>query len=149
MQRLLVTLTVVEILALAIVLVVYLVAIARSLRRTSATLGKVSFGVRAIEVQALPIGPGVTRINGQLTTIAGALDGLAGLAEAAAPNGQATTPAAASAPPPPAPVTPSQGTMPSSWPAAGPHDPGPAKPVDVPPPPPAGPVGPRADTSRG
>lgn len=44
-----------------------------------------SFGVRAIETQCAPIGPGVTRINEQLVGIAGALDGVAGLAERTAP----------------------------------------------------------------
>jgi uncharacterized protein YoxC len=87
---LLVVLTVVEVLALVITLALYLVAITRTLRRTSRTLAKVSFGVRAIETQCAPIGPSVTRINGQLDTIAGALAGVAGLAGAAAsqPNGK-------------------------------------------------------------
>ncbi|MBA2318594.1 MAG: hypothetical protein H0V93_12575 [Euzebyales bacterium] len=85
MTRLLVTLTVIEVLALVITLAVYLVAIVRTLRRTSQNLAKVSFGVRAIETQCAPIGPGVTRINEQLAGIAGALDGVAGLAERAAP----------------------------------------------------------------
>jgi hypothetical protein len=65
-------------------LVFYLVRITRSLRATSALLGKVTFGVRAIERQCEPIGPSVTRINGQLGVIAGALDGVAELAETAA-----------------------------------------------------------------
>lgn len=65
-------------------LAVYLVRIARSLRATSALLGKVTFGVRAIETQCESIGPSVIRINEQLAVIAGAVDGVAGLAEAAA-----------------------------------------------------------------
>lgn len=76
MTRLLVTLTVIEILILVIVLAVYLIQIAASLRRTADKLAKTSFGVRAIETQCEPIGPSVLRINGQLEAIAGALDGL-------------------------------------------------------------------------
>lgn len=81
MRTLLIVLTVVEIVIFLGAVVGYLVAIEHSLARTSTLLGKVSFGVRAIEKQAEPIGPGVTRVNEQLTAIAGALDGLAGLAE--------------------------------------------------------------------
>jgi uncharacterized protein YoxC len=87
MTRLLITLTVIEVLALVITLAIYLVAISRTLRRTSKSLAKVSFGVRAIETQCAPIGPSVTKINGQLETIAGALAGVAALAGAAAPEG--------------------------------------------------------------
>ncbi|MDP9444919.1 MAG: hypothetical protein M3P83_11465 [Actinomycetota bacterium] len=80
MTALLVVLTLVEIALVAVVLVVYLVAIARSLRRTATLLAKVSFGVRAIESQCAPIGPSVTRINEQLTGISAALGQLATLA---------------------------------------------------------------------
>ncbi len=85
MIPLLITLTVIEVLALVITLAVYLVAITRTLRRTSKSLAKVSFGVRAIETQCTPIGPSVVKINGQLETIAGALAGVAELANTAAP----------------------------------------------------------------
>lgn len=83
MRTFLVIATVVEIALLVGALAVYLVLIARSLRATSALLGKVTFGVRAIETQCQPIGPSVVRINQQLAVIGGALDGIAGLAEAA------------------------------------------------------------------
>ena len=79
-------LTVLTILLVAIVLAVvavYLVAIARTLRRTAGYLGKVSFGVRAIESQTAPIGPGVIRINEQLSAISAGLAALAGLARSA------------------------------------------------------------------
>lgn len=76
MRTVLVILTVVEIVAVVGVLAVYLIAIARSLGRISDNLGKVSFGVRAIETQTSSIGPSVVRANEQLTAIAGALDGL-------------------------------------------------------------------------
>ncbi|MBA2387773.1 MAG: hypothetical protein H0V69_11890 [Acidimicrobiia bacterium] len=84
MRTLLIIGTLVEIALVIGALAVYLVLIARSLRATSALLGKVTFGVRAIETQCQSIGPSVIRINGQLGVITGALDGVAGLAEAAA-----------------------------------------------------------------
>ncbi len=82
MRTLLIVLTVVEILVVVGVLAGYLIAIARSLGRISQNLGKVSFGVRAIETQAESIGPSVTRINEQLNAIAGALDTVSTKAEA-------------------------------------------------------------------
>lgn len=85
MRTLLVVLTVGEILLLVVVLAVYLVKIARSLRSISTYLAKVSFGVRAIETQCAPIGPSVVRINEQLAAIAHALDGLGKLASAKRP----------------------------------------------------------------
>jgi len=82
MTALLVVLTIHEIVIVAAALVFYLLRITGSLRRTSTLLGKVSFGVRAIETQCSSIGPGVVKINDQLVGIAGALDDLAGLADA-------------------------------------------------------------------
>jgi MFS superfamily sulfate permease-like transporter len=81
---LLVVLTLLEIVIVVGVLVAYLVAISRSLRRTTVLLGKVSFGVRAIETQCAPIGPSVLTINSQLVGIAAALGTVTGLAEQAA-----------------------------------------------------------------
>jgi hypothetical protein len=84
MSALLITLTVVEIVLVLIVLVYYLMRIAASLRRTSVLLGKVAFGVRAIETQCNVIGPAVLTVNDQLTGVAGALADLTNLADAAA-----------------------------------------------------------------
>lgn len=84
MTALLVTLTVVEILLVAVVLVYYLARIAGSLRRTSVLLGKVSFGVRAIETQCQVIGPSVLQVNDQLAGVADALADLTDLADSAA-----------------------------------------------------------------
>jgi hypothetical protein len=84
MTALLVTLTVVEIVLVFVVLVYYLVRIAASLRRTAALLGKVAFGVRAIETQCEVIGPAVVTVNGQLGGVAQALRDLTDLADAAA-----------------------------------------------------------------
>ncbi len=89
-RGLLITLTAVEIVIFLGAVVVYLVRIARSLQATSTNLAKVSFGVAAIEMQCAPIGPVVTRINGQLEGIVGALTRVVDLAEARWPadNGQ-------------------------------------------------------------
>ncbi len=84
MIPLLVTLSILEIVAVAGVLVVYLLKIGGSLRRTAVLLGKVSFGVRAIETQCSAIGPSVVAINGQLAAIAAGLGDLTELAGAGA-----------------------------------------------------------------
>ena len=81
MRALLVVLTVAEILILVGALAAYLIAIARALSRISELLGKVTFGVRAIETQCASVGPSVVRVNEQLTVIAGALDGVSAKAE--------------------------------------------------------------------
>jgi len=84
MTALLVTLTLLEIAVVLVVLVYYLVRIAASLRRTSVLLGKVAFGVRAIETQCSSIGPSVVTINEQLSGVSGALRDLTRLADDAA-----------------------------------------------------------------
>lgn len=91
MTALLVVLTLIEIALVVGVLVYYLVAISRSLRRTSQTLAKVAFGVRAIETQCSAIGPSVLALNDRLTTVRGALVDLTDLAEGAAATGPAGT----------------------------------------------------------
>ena len=83
MTALLVTLTLVEIAAVVLVLVVYMVAISRSLRRTSQTLAKVAFGVRAIETHCEAIGPSVVDLNARLPAVRDAFVQLAELAGAA------------------------------------------------------------------
>ena len=77
MRKWLIAATLGEVLLLVAVLAGYLIAIAERLRRVSSTLGKVTFGVRAIEKQTQPIGPVVKDINSALEQVAGALDGLA------------------------------------------------------------------------
>lgn len=81
MTRLLLTLTVLEILALVAVLAVFLVLIAKHLRSISATLAKITFGVRAVDQQCATIGPGVSQINRALQEINNVLPGLAAEAE--------------------------------------------------------------------
>lgn len=78
MNTVLIILTLVEVLLVVLVLAGYLVAIARSLRRISATLGLVTFGVRAIESQTAPIGPALGTVNGALEQVAGALQDIVG-----------------------------------------------------------------------
>jgi len=84
MTALLTVLTIAEIVVLVVVLVYYLLRIAGSLRRTSVLLGKVAFGVRAIETQCSSIGPAVLTVNDQLSGISAALDNVTVLAHARA-----------------------------------------------------------------
>lgn len=70
---LLITLTVVEILALVAVLAVYVVLVTRRLRSISSNLGRIAFGVRAVETQLERIGPAATRVNHGLGTLATSL----------------------------------------------------------------------------
>jgi len=83
MKTALIVATLVELTLLVLVLAFYLIAIARALRKVSATLGLVTFGVRAIEKQTQPIGPVLGEINGALEQVAGALQGLVGAKPAA------------------------------------------------------------------
>ncbi len=85
MTTLLITLTILEIAIVLLVLVGYLIAIAKSLRRTSELLGKVAFGVRAIETQCESVGPAVVTLNERLETVAGALADLSDLTQARTP----------------------------------------------------------------
>ena len=77
MKAALITVTLVELGLLVLVLAAYLIAIAGVLRRTSSTLGLITFGVRAIEKQTEPIGPVLSEINGALEQVAGALEQVA------------------------------------------------------------------------
>jgi uncharacterized protein YoxC len=78
MRTLLIVLTLVEVTILVVVLAVYLIAIAATLRKISHTLGLVTFGVRAIEKQTEPIGPVAADINGALGQVADALEEVTG-----------------------------------------------------------------------
>lgn len=94
----LVTLSVLEIVLFIAAVAFYLVRVGDSLQRSAATLAKVTFGVRAVESQCAPIGPVVTRINGQLGIIADELGVLAGLAGALGVPGPVPAPRAPRAP---------------------------------------------------
>jgi hypothetical protein len=84
MTTALVILTVVEVAVVVGVLAVYLIAIDRRLRGISAYLGKIAFGVRAVETQTSSIGPSVLRINATLREIDAALGPIAEKAQRAA-----------------------------------------------------------------
>jgi hypothetical protein len=76
-----VILSIVDVLALVIVLAYFLNRVARLLNSISATLGKVTFGVRAVESQCAVIGPAADEINANLTVAAGNLEHAAIAAE--------------------------------------------------------------------
>jgi hypothetical protein len=59
-------LTIVEIAGLVAVLALFLTIVAKQLNSISATLAKITFGVRAVETMCAVIGPAVERINGNL-----------------------------------------------------------------------------------
>jgi hypothetical protein len=63
-------LSIVDVLLLVIVLAFFLNWVARLLNSISATLGKVTFGVRAVETQCAVIGPAADQINANLTAAA-------------------------------------------------------------------------------
>lgn len=76
-----IVLTLVDIVALVLVLVYFLNRIARQLRSVSATLAKITFGVRAVETQCAVIGPAADIINANLADAAGGITMAANLAE--------------------------------------------------------------------
>lgn len=80
--QLLVTLTVVEIVALVVVLALFVVLITRRLRSIANALGQVSNGViRAIQGDVCLVGAGAAILNRKLNAIAGVLPVLAEKAE--------------------------------------------------------------------
>lgn len=81
MNTWLIVLTVFEIVLALGVVAGYLIAIGNRLHSISANLGKVAFGVRAIESQTAAIEPAAVRLNQELEAITGALPGIAEAAE--------------------------------------------------------------------
>ncbi len=77
-----VTLVLVGVLVLA--LAFYLFRVVLILRAVNDTLGKVTFGVRAIAYRVEPVGAVVGDLNANLVAVAGALEGL--LAKAQTPK---------------------------------------------------------------
>ena len=75
MKTALIVVTLAEVAVLVVVLALYLIAIAGTLRSVARTLGLVTFGVRAIEKQTEPLGQVLGEINGALEQIAEALGG--------------------------------------------------------------------------
>ncbi|MDQ6616905.1 MAG: hypothetical protein M3083_19690 [Actinomycetota bacterium] len=84
MTTVLIICSIIDILALVIVLAFFLAWVARLLNSISATLGKVTFGVRAVETQCAVIGPAADQINSNLRATAGNLEQAAMAAEALA-----------------------------------------------------------------
>jgi hypothetical protein len=62
-----------EVAVLVLVLAVYLLSIASTLRTVARTLGLVTFGVRAIEKQTEPLGPVLRDVNAGLEQVAALL----------------------------------------------------------------------------
>jgi hypothetical protein len=79
--RLLVFFTVFEIALVVLTLAYFLNRVARQLNHISATLAKVTFGVRAVETQCAVIGPAADRVNANLGEAAAGLEKAAVLAE--------------------------------------------------------------------
>lgn len=79
-------LSLVEIATLVLVLAIYLTVIGHQLSSISATLAKITFGVRAVEQMCSVIGPAVDRINGNLQDVAGGLSEAAAYGERLAPR---------------------------------------------------------------
>ncbi|WP_219415779.1 hypothetical protein [Pseudonocardia nigra] len=73
-RKTLIALTIAEVAALVGVLAGYLVTIARRLAHVSTTLGKITFGVRAIETQTASIGPALSATNSSLEQVARRLE---------------------------------------------------------------------------
>jgi hypothetical protein len=85
--ELLVTLTVVEIVALVIVLALFVILITHRLRSVANALGQVSGGIiRAIHGDVFLVSPGAAILNRQLNAIAGALPAIAQKAESLPPK---------------------------------------------------------------
>ena len=74
MKTVLIVLTLAELALLVLVLAVYLLSIAATLRTVARTLGLVTFGVRAIEKQTEPLGPVLKDVNDSLEQVAQLLD---------------------------------------------------------------------------
>jgi hypothetical protein len=72
-KKTLIGLTLGQVALLVGVLAGYLVAIAATLRRVSQALGRVTFGVRAIERQTEPIAPALRAVNADLEAVVDAL----------------------------------------------------------------------------
>ncbi len=80
-ETLLIFLSVVEIVALVVVLAVYLLTIAGQLRSIVATLQEVTWGARAVERQLLSVRPNVVNVNWALKEIAATVPAAADRAE--------------------------------------------------------------------
>jgi hypothetical protein len=80
-QNLLIVLSVVEIVALVVVLAIYLLIVARQLRQIASILAEVTWGARAVERQLLATRSNVGQINWALEDAATVLPGIVEKAE--------------------------------------------------------------------
>lgn len=74
-------LTVVEIVALVVVLAIYLIVVAKQLRSIASTLAEVTWGARAVERQLQAVGSNVGQMNSALEDIAATLPSVVDKAE--------------------------------------------------------------------
>lgn len=82
MYRLLMTLTIIEILVLVVALATYLILLTKRLESIALSLSKVAWGVRAVEIEVKAVAPAVGSINGLLRELTEDLfPGVAGKAE--------------------------------------------------------------------
>ena len=75
-ETLLNVLSVVEVVALVVVLAIYLLIVAAQLRSITSTLAEVTWGARAVERQLQAVRSNVLQINSALTDIATTLPGV-------------------------------------------------------------------------
>jgi DNA-binding FrmR family transcriptional regulator len=80
-ETLLIIVSVVEIVALVVVLAVYLLIVAGQLRSIVSTLQEVNWGARAVERQLLAVQPNVSKINLVLAETASSASAAADAAE--------------------------------------------------------------------
>ncbi len=74
-------LSVVEVIALVVVLAIYLLIVAKQLRTISAKLAEITWGARAVERQLRAVRSNVGQINWALEEVAGTLPGVVDKAE--------------------------------------------------------------------
>lgn len=80
-EGLLTVLTVLEIVALVVVLAIGLLIVARQLRHIASMLAEVGWGARAVERQLRAVGPNVRQINMVLEDVARTIPGVVDKAE--------------------------------------------------------------------
>jgi hypothetical protein len=86
-ESLLTWLSVLEIVALITILAIYLIAVARGLKRIATTLQEVTWGARAVERQLRAVESNVLQINAALTDIKTVAPGVVRMAEQLARGG--------------------------------------------------------------
>jgi len=89
-ESLLTVFTVVEIVALVVVLAIFLLIVARGLRSISKTLAEVAWGARAVERQLKALESNIGQVNASLADIAEVAPGLAKMANDLADRGTRT-----------------------------------------------------------